>query len=107
MPPHLRPCLLAFREGLAGVFGRRLFDVVLFGSFARGEAREDSDVDVLVLVDDLSQSELGIVATIASEHGLANSVALAPLPMSTDHFRELAAAGRALAREIERDGARP
>lgn len=107
MPPHLRPCLLAFKEGTARVFGRRLYDLVLFGSFARGEAREDSDVDVLVLVDDLTQAELGVVATIASEHGLAYGVALAPLPMATDHFRELATAGRALAREIERDGARP
>lgn len=107
MPPHLRPCLLAFREALVGVFGARIDDVVLFGSFARGEAREDSDVDVLVLVKELSQAEAGVVATIALEQGLAHGVALAPLPMSTERFRELAAARRALAREIERDGARP
>jgi predicted nucleotidyltransferase len=36
--------------------------VVLFGSFARGEAREDSDVDVLVLVKELSQAEARVVA---------------------------------------------
>ena len=32
--------------------GERLHGVVLCGSEARGEAREDSDIDVLVLLDD-------------------------------------------------------
>ncbi len=37
---------------LAG-FGERLVSIVLFGSHARGEAREDSDVDLLIIAEGL------------------------------------------------------
>ena len=106
LPPHLRPGLLALREGLVGVFGDRLREVVLFGSYARGEASEDSDVDVLVLIDGLASSELASVADVATRTSLEARIPLAPLPMSTAHFADLRESGRALAREIERDGAR-
>lgn len=33
------------------VFGDKLHSVILFGSYARGDYDEDSDVDVLILVD--------------------------------------------------------
>lgn len=39
------------KERLSEAFGDRLRGVLLYGSEARGEAREDSDVDVLVLLD--------------------------------------------------------
>ncbi len=98
---------MALRQKLGAIFADRLRDVVLFGSYARGEATEDSDVDVLVLVDGLTQLEMGAVATVATEHGLVHGVTIAPLPFSTQAFRALSAAGRGLATEIERDGARP
>ncbi len=38
---------------LAGVFGKRLVDVYLFGSRARGDHDPDSDVDVLIVLDEI------------------------------------------------------
>ena len=38
-------------EIIASLIARRPLRVIVFGSWARGEAREDSDVDVLVEVD--------------------------------------------------------
>jgi predicted nucleotidyltransferase len=54
--------LEAYAAGLRGVFGTRLAEVRLFGSHARGEASEDSDIDVLVLVAELTPAEIGVAA---------------------------------------------
>ena len=42
-----------FRAALIDLYGDRLERVVLFGSRARGEAREDSDYDIAVFIKDL------------------------------------------------------
>jgi predicted nucleotidyltransferase len=53
----LRPCddpvLKRFRSALDEMYGDRIERVVLFGSRARGEAREESDYDVAVFLKNL------------------------------------------------------
>lgn len=39
-------------EGLVRIYGNRLKGVYLYGSYARGEAGSDSDIDVMVVLDD-------------------------------------------------------
>jgi uncharacterized protein len=39
---------------LEAVYGARLRQVILFGSWVRGEAHEKSDVDVLVVLDEIA-----------------------------------------------------
>ncbi|MBL0062906.1 MAG: nucleotidyltransferase domain-containing protein [bacterium] len=50
MNPKLKPILDELREALAAHYGERLSKLVLFGSQARGDAEEDSDIDVLVVL---------------------------------------------------------
>jgi predicted nucleotidyltransferase len=106
MPPHLRPVLRELEASLRLAFGERLRDVLLFGSYARGEASEDPDVDVLVLVDALTQAEIAMVSDCALGVALATDVALAPLPIATERFESMSATGRGIAAEVARDGAR-
>jgi len=49
MTPHERLTVIAAR--LHGLYGNRLQGVVQYGSEVRGDARPDSDIDVLVLLD--------------------------------------------------------
>lgn len=40
------------KERLIDVFGSDIKEVVLYGSFARGEATSDSDIDLAVIIED-------------------------------------------------------
>jgi uncharacterized protein len=47
------PILKRFRAALGEIYGDRLERVVLFGSRARGDAREDSDYDIAVFITEV------------------------------------------------------
>jgi uncharacterized protein len=46
-------------------FGERLKKVILFGSRARGDADEDSDYDVLVLLENCAKADNSLLGDIA------------------------------------------
>jgi len=46
-----REALEEMKQLLVRIYGERLRGVYLYGSYARGEATEDSDVDVLIVLD--------------------------------------------------------
>jgi predicted nucleotidyltransferase len=50
MNEKLKTILTELRRYLADLYGERLVEVVLFGSQARGDAVEGSDIDVLVVL---------------------------------------------------------
>lgn len=50
MNPHIRPALSSFAELVRGTYGDEVVRLVLFGSQARGEATEHSDIDVGVIL---------------------------------------------------------
>jgi len=50
IPPAVRAALAEAKERLAEAYGDRLDRLVLYGSHARGDARVDSDVDVLIVL---------------------------------------------------------
>lgn len=52
MSATVRAALEEARRRLAAMYGDRLAHVTLYGSQARGDARQDSDVDVLVILRD-------------------------------------------------------
>lgn len=45
--------LAKLRNGLGNLYGERLQGTYLFGSFARGEATPESDVDILIVLDEV------------------------------------------------------
>ena len=52
VPPAVQEALREAKERLQKTYGERLRRVVLYGSQARDEARHDSDIDVLVVLED-------------------------------------------------------
>ena len=51
MTDTIRMLLKELKAGLGRLYGKRLKGVYLFGSCARGEADEESDIDVLIVLD--------------------------------------------------------
>ena len=66
--------LAEFKVKLQEIYGDRLKGVYLYGSQARGEATPQSDVDILIVLDDWTRYfiELKRTGVIASELSLAS-----------------------------------
>ena len=45
-------------EGLKNIFKDRLFSIILYGSVARGDDTEESDVDIAILLKDVKNQPL-------------------------------------------------
>ncbi len=63
------PVLDRFRAAVADLYGDRLERVVLFGSRARGDARDDSDYDVAVFLRDLEDRahDMDVLAYVSTD----------------------------------------
>lgn len=67
------------KRGLAALYGARLTAILLFGSYARGEADEESDVDLLIVLDRVDhyfgeiERSGGIIADLSLKYGISLS----------------------------------
>lgn len=52
IPAELRPALRDIEEGLREMYGSRMAGLILYGSYARGDFHEESDVDIMLLLND-------------------------------------------------------
>ena len=60
--------------------------IELFGSRARGDAEPDSDMDVLVIVDDLSPELEDYISECAWEAGFEYGIVLVPVVFTRDEW---------------------
>jgi len=77
-------------EDLRSPYGHRLRDVVLVGSRARGEGHPESDVDLLVVLDEVDDlwSELARMDPVLWHHSFENDVVVTAVPLSEQDMRE-------------------
>lgn len=96
--------LRALSSALRAELGDRLIAIRLFGSLARGDAHEGSDVDVAVVVRGLdAETKRRLYRTIADVE-LEHLTPLSTLVLSEDRFAHLVTRERRLALDILREG---
>ena len=83
VPLHIRKLMKELKEGLVRIYGDRLKAVYLYGSYARGDYRQGSDVDVMILLSDYRNywEELRRSTELASDISLEYDVAISRLIM--------------------------
>lgn len=93
-----------FKDRVCQQLGGQVVDFTLFGSRARGESHEDSDVDILVRMTSAPTALRGAIFEIAADILVEYDVDISPLVMSEAQYRSMLARERLLPQEIERDG---
>lgn len=78
----------AVADDLRGIYGARLRRVVLFGSRARGDADDDSDLDLAVVLDRVGDpwAEIARMDDILWRHTLATGVVVSAMPVAERDF---------------------
>ena len=66
-------------------------EVILFGSQARGEATEESDIDVVVTVSKLNKKTLDLILEVAWEVGFEAGKVISVIPATFEEMERLSA----------------
>ena len=91
------------KAGLVHIYGDRLKAVYLYGSYARGDYRPGSDVDVMILLSDYKNywEELRRSSQLASDVSLEYDVTVSRLLIKEIQWQESA---MPVVRNIHKDG---
>ena len=81
--------LAKLRHGLEHLYGDRLQSTYLFGSFARGEATPESDVDILIVLDEVHDygQEIKRTSHLISEISLDYDLSISRVFVSTSAWQ--------------------
>ena len=81
-----RQALARFKATLQSLLGDKLLSIRLFGSRARDEGTEDSDLDVLVVVQDKDRALYRRIVEESLDIDLAYDMNLAPTILSDEEY---------------------
>ena len=90
IPLRIRKLMKELKAGLASIYGDKLQAVYLYGSYARGDHRPGSDVDVMILLSDYKNywEELRRSTELASDISLHYDVTVSRLIMKDIQWEE-------------------
>ncbi len=99
----IKDILRELKEGLQKKYGSKLKSMMLFGSYARGEQRSDSDIDIAIILEDFSHACVEIERTgdIVSSLSLKFDTLISLVPIKEEDWRRRKTS---LISNIKRDG---
>jgi predicted nucleotidyltransferase len=90
MPVEIRKLLAELKQGLAEIYGDRLKAVYLFGSYARGDYHEGSDLDVMIVLSDYLNygAEIDRSGELISRLSLESEVSISRVIIKENQWQE-------------------
>lgn len=82
----------------------KVHEVRVFGSRARGDATEESDLDVLVVVDYLDHSIEKYISDCAWESGFSENIIIMPITISIDTLKNSPIRKSSFIKNVYREG---
>jgi predicted nucleotidyltransferase len=95
--------LLKLKLSLAEIYGERLKGLYLYGSYARGEERSGSDLDVAMILDQFERPwfEIQRTSQLVSDLSLECGITISLIPLRVMEWEEKQ---KPLVRNIQREG---
>lgn len=75
---------------VSGIFGEHIRQIVLYGSYARGDFTSDSDIDIMFLVDlpdGQIEKYMDAVSEIGFDYNVEYDLWFMPIVKNEEHFR--------------------
>lgn len=91
MSYFLQDVLRKYVNDILEIYGDSLKAVILYGSYARGDFKADSDIDIMILVD-LAEEEIGrkgrSLSEVTFEYNFAHDLRIMPIVKNQGHFEK-------------------
>jgi len=102
--PRARRALLRLAAAVRERWGADVLELLLFGSHARGEAHDESDVDVCVVLRHAGWAERRDLIDLATDTGLAFDLRISPTVFDADTWERWRRQERPLVMDVVREG---
>ena len=89
MPERVHDIVYGFAQQLKLIYGESLKKIVVYGSYARGDYNNYSDVDIMILVDSSEaqiKKRFNDVCDLAFDYELKYGIVISPLVKNEEHF---------------------
>lgn len=96
--------LRELKESLRTLLGDQLLKMLLFGSMARGDYSDESDIDVAIIIRGLTRELKHKILDTVAEVELKHLMPVSVLILSEAEFDRLKSRERRIALDIEREG---